>query len=311
MKKTNYYSKFQLLLYLAVFTFFISGKSFSQCDSNVPYFEVNLTGNPEGTWISPSHSRKGLCCSASGSSLCTSFMVTLDSLAVAVKVDIIEGATPSGALYYQINCGPQVRIGEEICISGVGPHFITFCKPGTNFNKYKISSIAIPTFPPDDYARVICNKEIKTFGLDSSTITLNSIYPGASGEYNHYLSCTTACSSIYFSPDSLAPEYIDYLICGYPIADKCGFTQTLCDTFRIYILPGLSADISPSNAALCHGDSGVMISSNASGGDGNYSYSWSDSSGTIVSTSSEYFATSTGNYTLELKDPPSLSYKHS
>ncbi|MDQ3192300.1 MAG: gliding motility-associated C-terminal domain-containing protein [Bacteroidota bacterium] len=301
MKKTNYSGKFQLLLYLAIFTFLTSAKSyaqFSQCDSSVPFFEVDFTGNPGGSWESPLHTRKGTCCSSATN--CTSFKVTLDPLSAAIKIEIVGGAMPVGSLFYQVGCGTMVAIGEEICISGVGPHYITFCKPGNNANVYKVSSISRPVFPEDFNARTICNKEIETLGLDSMSIY--SIYPGNQGDYNNYLSCTAGCSTIFFSPDSLAPAYIDYAICGAPKADKCGFQSILCDTFRVYVLPGLSTDVLPLNPSICQLDSGVMLYSNASGGDGNYSYRWIDSNGMEVSTSADYFATSPGTYTFSLGD---------
>lgn len=69
------------------------------------------------------------------------FNITLDPSATGILFSIFDGAEPSGALTYQINCGPIQTVGQPICLSGAGPHILTFCKPGANENRYKISSI--------------------------------------------------------------------------------------------------------------------------------------------------------------------------
>lgn len=273
-----------------------------QCDPTVPYYYVNLVGQPAGVWISPPHSRDGYCCSASGSDDCTSFEVVLDSTAVALSFNFVSGAVPPGALYYQINCGPPVPVGQPICISGPGPHRITFCKPGNNQNTYSITSISTPTAPPNDTIRKGCNMNISALGMVTSTVTWNSIYPGAPGQYNSYLSCTSGCDSPNFNPDDNAPEYIHYVVCGDPIADECGFNLHFCDTVVIRTLERLEGSVLPSPASICATGGSVVLTGTATGGDGNYQYFWKDNLGNIVSGSATYTAVDGGNYTLEIKD---------
>ena len=110
------------------------------CNASTPYFLVDLTGQPQASWISPPHSRGGNCC---GTNLCTSFKVILDTGAAALSLDFYSGAVPSGSMFFQIDCGPQYAVGDIICLSGPGPHNITFCKPGNNQNEYIIKSIAL------------------------------------------------------------------------------------------------------------------------------------------------------------------------
>src|SRR5258705_6037069 len=116
------------------------------CDPSTPTFTVNLTGNPSGAWISPTIQRNGYCCTAAGSDVCIEFMVTLDPLSTGINFNIVSGAVPPGALYYQVGCGPLVPVGQPICVFGVGPHRITFCKPGNHPNTYSITSIPTPFF---------------------------------------------------------------------------------------------------------------------------------------------------------------------
>src|SRR5689334_22275698 len=101
-----------------VFGFFLALTTSSAqiCDPTVPLFNINLTGNPNGTWTSPLVTRNGLCCSASGADGCVEFVITLDPGANGISFDIISGAVPGGALFYQVNCGPPSPLGSPVCL---------------------------------------------------------------------------------------------------------------------------------------------------------------------------------------------------
>ncbi|MBI3136138.1 MAG: HYR domain-containing protein [Bacteroidetes bacterium] len=268
------------------------------CGTNVPFFQVDLTGQPEGEWISPSHSRLGNCCGTSSPDRCTSFEIILDPNAAMINFEIASGAIPPGSMFYQIDCGPQVAVGSPICISGVGPHHLTFCKPGNNENTYRVTSIAKPTFPADDSTRIGCSLPVAMYGL--TNITINSIYPGVAGQYNSYLSCTN-CSTPDFSPGLGSPAYIDYQICGTPIASACGYVYT-CDTVRLYAFPTLNGSVTPNPASFCNGGPGVTLTASASGGNSVYSYIWYNSSSVQVGTGTTYNATAQENFTVEIND---------
>lgn len=269
------------------------------CTADVPYFFVDLTGQPNGSWISPGHSRVGSCCGSTTN--CTSFDVILDTLATMVNFNIASGAIPSGALYYQIDCGPEVPAGQPICISGVGPHHVTFCKPGNNQNTYSITSISRPIFPEDTYVRSECSKQLFVFGLEAPSVTWNSIYPGTPGQYNSYLNCVSGCIDPIYTPAVNAPAYIDYKICGSPVASECGYVSA-CDTVRIYNPSALIATTSPDSAQFCTGGGGVLLTALAIGGHGIYTYMWHDQNGNVVGTDSSYLATMEEIYTIEVRD---------
>lgn len=292
--------------FLLIFFFlFLGNTSYSQnpdCDAGVPYFLVDLTGSPAGVWVSPNLSRNDQCCGAPSSDQCISFDVILDTGAVGIQIDMI-GADPAGSLYYSIDCMGSYPGGMVKCITGVGPHRITFCKPGNNKNIYTITSISKPNFPDDQRVRIGCSEQLVTLGIVSSSTTWQSIYPGAPGAYNSYLSCTN-CASPNYTPATTAPAYVDYYVCGFPIASTCGYNFTVCDTVRIYNDPILTGSISPSPATFCNigFGSGVSISATGIGGLPPYSYTWRNSSSVIVGTGSSYFATAAGNYTVEISD---------
>ena len=76
----------------AFFLMMLAGISDAQiCDPVTPVFTVNLTGNPAGTWTSPSISRAGYCCSASGADVCIEFILTLDSMSTGINFEIASG----------------------------------------------------------------------------------------------------------------------------------------------------------------------------------------------------------------------------
>src|SRR5688572_21470323 len=98
---------------------------YSQCSGSTPLFIVDLSSSPTATWTSPSVARDGSCCLDNN---CVAFLITLHPLATEISLNISSGAIPTGALFYQIGCGGLQSVGTITCISGVGPHLVTFCK---------------------------------------------------------------------------------------------------------------------------------------------------------------------------------------
>jgi large repetitive protein len=258
---------------LLTFTFlvFVFG-SYSQCDPSVPIFNVNLTGSPSGTWTSPNVIRNGNCCGTTAPDRCIDFVITLDPGAVGISFNIISGAIPGGALFYQIGCGPPTPLGSPICLSGVGPHLLTFCKPGTNANVYQITSIPAATGGTNIIVNDGCIDTIHATGFNPTTVTWNSIYPGAPGAYNSYLSCTANCLNPIVTGSGTLPPYVDYVVCGQPAA-MCNFA-TVCDTVRVVFNPTLHVTIAPINPTICFGQTSTTITATGSGGTPPYSYLW-------------------------------------
>ena len=273
---------------------FISFNLYSQCGSGVPAFNVDLTGVPDSIWTSPSVLRADNCCGTSAPDKCVKFIITLDGNAEAINFNIISGAVPGGALFYQINCGPPAALGEPICLNGAGPHVLTFCKPGNNDNVYQISSIPQPVVGNDITINDGCAGQLNAAGFDAATTTWNSVFPGASGAFNSYLSCTSGCLNPTVTGQGGAPPYIDYVVCGLPDA-MCN-TVTICDTVRVTFNTTLIATIIPQNPTICFGQTSTPITVNGSGGTPPYSYLWNTGS------TSQTINAGVGTYSVLLSD---------
>jgi gliding motility-associated-like protein len=158
-------------------------------------------------------------------------------------------------------------------LSGVGPHYITFCKPGNNSNEYTISAVPNVIASNDITLNNGCSGLIGVTGMQESTVTWSSIYPGPTGAYNSYLSCTAGCDTVTVTASAGAPPYVDYSVCGITI-DGCS-NVPYCDTVRVYFNPTLVTTIVPVNPVLCYGNPGLTITSNTTGGSPPYTYLWS------------------------------------
>ena len=290
--------KFLTNIFVIVITllFLSPDKLQAQCDPSTPTFNVDLTGQPQGTWLSPNVIRQDDCCGGAGVN-CVKFVITIDVNSVGVVFDIASGAMPGGALSYQINCGPSVPIGGKICLTGVGPHVLTFCKNGNNANTYSITSLAEPNVTTSTYVNNGCSSDINTTGYVPASIQWTSLAPGAQGAWNYYLSATSGAASdtVTVTPsDTLFPSFIDYQVCGNPIGG-CAVV-TICDTVRVFFNPTLNAEINPNPAIMCPGDTSIDLTVSTSGGSPPFNYQWSNLETT------QTISVGPGNYTVVISD---------
>lgn len=279
----------------------------SSCDPSTPTFTANLSANPNATWVSsPPVPRAGNCCGTSPPDKCIQFILTLSPQAVAINFGIASGAVPGGSMFYQVNCGPPQAVGTPLCLSGPGPYSLTFCKPGNNINTYSITSIPAPSVSPDDTVGNGCSGKLYASGLlVTSSLTWTSVFPGATGTYNSYLNCTSACDTVIVTPNASSPPYIDYLVCGIPVAGPCVSSGTWCDTVRVYVSPPITATITPNPAIFCASSGGISLNATVSGGVPPYASTWTNGSngtGSVVANGNSYTATSAGNYSYIVYD---------
>lgn len=297
MKKKINFSLFIILLCTIIRSVF--GQS-GLCTVETPFYEVDLVGNPGGTWISePPIVRDGDCCGSSFPDRCIEFEILLDSATVAINFEIASGAEPGGSMFYKISCGPETKVGEPICVDGPGPHTLTFCKPGKNLNTYAITAIPAPGTSPDSKTSEGCNTKIGTVGL-LNDITWRDLT--GDGEYNSYLDCTVGCDTVTVTPTNGYPEYVEYEVCGTPASGPCSPIDFYCDTIRVDFIPPLVDSIYPNPAEFCENSSGVMLMSSINGGLAPYSYIWTDPNGSLVDSTPSILANIEGEYTVEIYD---------
>ncbi|MFH0892814.1 MAG: PKD domain-containing protein [Bacteroidota bacterium] len=300
LKISGFIFRVLLLLFLADTSRAQSGL----CSGNTPFFAVDLTGNPNGTWVSsPPVSRDGLCCGASSPDVCIEFEITLDPSAIAINFQIASGAIPPGAMFYQINCGPAVQVGQPICLNGPGPYTLTFCKPGNNVNTYSITSITSPEISTDVYTTQNCFALLYVHGLDPATISWHEITSGT-GQYDSFLSCTMGCDSVSVTATGMYPDYIDYEVCGAPLGASCLPNPIFCDTIRVYLAPPVTIQILPNPATFCTGQN-ITLNASYTGGAAPYSVFWyngPNGTGSVVSTTNTLLTSTPGVYSFEVRD---------
>ncbi|MFP5471284.1 MAG: PKD domain-containing protein [Bacteroidia bacterium] len=289
-----------LLLSTLAFAFFTLNDVKAQCDPTVPSYVVDLTGAPNSTYISPNTGRAGICCTTADN--CVEFIITLHPDAVGVIFDIYSGAVPPGALFYQIGCGPETQVGTGICLTSVGPHYLTFCKPGGNTNEFVITSISEPSVSGSITLNEGCSGQITTSGYDPASITWNSIYPSTLGAYNGFLSCTSGCDIVNVQSTGTFPAYVDYQVCGNPVGG-CN-TIVYCDTVRVFFNATLAVSLVANPPIICYGSSGTNITATISGGSSPYNVSWSTGATVNNTNSSTHSITvnSGGTYTVTITD---------
>ncbi|NOQ76002.1 MAG: T9SS type B sorting domain-containing protein [Crocinitomix sp.] len=292
--------------FLTISTLLIAATLFSQdtysdtlnCDGGTPTFIVDLEGAPDSLWVSDPASRDGSCCFPPDDN-CVQFSLTLDSTATGIIFYIPDGcgASPTGALFYQVDCGPLTSVGTALCLDGPGPYTITFCKPGNNENCYSIKSISAPKESDDITITDACLDSLWITGLDEPTITWTSIFPGEIGEYDYLLDCTEGCDTVIVEadPGGYYPELVKFQVCGVSLGGCAGDPH--CDTLAVAIVPSLEVMIEPEEPTICFGGTGVDLGAIAIGGAEPYTYTWNTSD-----TTAGIFVTEPGIYFVEIGD---------
>ncbi|MES2760894.1 MAG: SprB repeat-containing protein, partial [Bacteroidota bacterium] len=140
-----------------------------------------------------------------------------------------------------------------------------------------------------------CSAKLTAAGISSTSATWTSVFPGAPGAYNSFLSCTSGCLSntITSAPTGTPPPYVDYVICGTSTSCAGNF---ICDTFRVTFNSALAVDILPSNPVLCSGQTSTTITAVGSGGTPPYSYLWNNTNPV------QTINIGAGNFTIKLTD---------
>lgn len=270
-----------LLLSLSFFYHLAIGQS-------VTTINIDFSASKDTSVTIKNKSRSGDTC---GGTNCIVFKVTLNPGSDRLSFDVL-GAPSFGALTYQVNCGTPTSIATPVCITGLTTASVTFCKSGNNQYDYVITTSSTVKGSADLTLRQNCSGTMSVTGLQASSVIWTSVYPGAAGQYNNYLSPASGATSTVVTPQAGSPDYIDYRV--YGSTTSCGTTRG--DTIRVYTKPVLTAPITPANPAICSGASATLTASPA-GGNPPYSYSWNTGS-----SASSITVNTIGTYTLTVSD---------
>jgi gliding motility-associated-like protein len=283
---------------LTILFYLMSVSAFGQyCDGDVPSFNVDLSADPEMSWTSPLIARNGNCCGTTNPDRCLEFVITLAADAISVNFVISSGAVPPGALFYQVNCGPQIAVGQPICLSGPGPHHLTFCKPGNNANTFTIQSFPQPIIGPD---LTLCNTAsgfIFAEYYNQSSMTWTSVAPGSAGDYNYLLDCTNGCDTVNLTANPSLPSTISYQVCGTDIAG-C-LIDPVCETIAVNILSPTNISLNTIVPVSCNGGSDGSAEILVSGGSAPYAITWNS---TPVQNGAVLTGVPAGTYTATVTD---------
>lgn len=263
---------FRVIFLALLFAFLCTDLEAQPCDSITPSFIVDLSADPDSVWFSPEVVRDGLCCSAAEPDGCIEFFLTLNSNTVGIRLDIVSGAQPTGSMFFEVECANPTEVGDTLCVSGPGPHRITFCKPGGNKNVYSITAINRPGISGPIYVGDGCIDTLSVYGLEESTITWSSFPYNAA--YNAYLSCTMGCDTTIVIGDAFAPDSIVYTATGL-LKGACAGDTWVTDTAVVYFISDKYAEILPDDPAVCFGGTDATISADCIGGYPPYNYIWS------------------------------------
>jgi len=263
------------------------------------FINVDLTASSDIT-KTYSGARSGSYCNDNN---CIVFNITLNA-----NSDLLNFTADqiTGASFYTVhdanttNCGPLIPIGTPACISGLTHVIISFCKPGGNSVNYTITASSTVKGSDPITLRQGCTGTISVTGLTASnTTTWTSIYPGVTGAYNSYLSCTSGCTSTNVTPGTGAPAYIDYQVSGTTSTTGCQANRSA--VVRVYTVPPMAVNINPNSAVICTGNP-VTLSATVTGGNPAYTYSWMKDGQSISLTTSSITVSAVGTYAVTVGD---------
>lgn len=273
------------------------------CTNDTPFFSVDLTGQPGGSFTTPNVAREGNCCGSAVNTNCVEFEVYLDPRASGLAFDITNGPQPGGSMFYQIDCGTPISVGDSTCVDGVGPHVLTICMPGNANNQFTVYSVVAYEEVADISITEGCSGILSApLAFDPTSVTYNDITGG--GTYNSFLSCVSGCAATVVTPDNNAPPFVDYIICGNSNSSNC-VSAPFCDTVRVTFFPRIQVSIDPDPALICQNGTTTLQGLVTGGSGGPYTYIWydaADGTGNIVGSSDSYDATAPGTYSFEVRN---------
>jgi len=229
------YRSFLLLIILVITSYSIIAQP---CVGGTNSYNIDFSGNPENSYDVSNEIRAGQCCGIAGPDVCVEFNVATDSNIIGLILEVTAGNLPPGDNYYYLDCSDSALIGDTLCITGSGPHRITFCAADFGTNDFKISQTGQNYVSKDIDVPGFCVDTMYIHGVKESTVTWNSIYPGVSGAYNGYLDCSNGCDTVLVKTLAipLAPDSVLFEVSG-ELLGSCSGAPEYKDTITVRFYP--------------------------------------------------------------------------
>ncbi|MFH1320239.1 MAG: hypothetical protein ABII90_06240, partial [Bacteroidota bacterium] len=307
--------KFTSSFFYLLIVFFCSASYYeakgqcAPCDPTVTTVNVDLSAQPDTIWSIDDIGRNDYCCGAAGSVRCIRFNITIHPLTEQIAFDVLNPAPPGGA-FYQIDCGAPHSLADSVCVTGIASFCLVYCKAGGDEPTYTITAGRNTQVSPDITLNAGCTDTLIVAGIQESSVTWQSVFPGAAGAYDSWLSCTTNCDTTYVTaPDPLPGiSYVDYEVTGTSVGCASGTSR---DTVRVNLVSStLDVQIAPPDPAICFGGTGVILTANGSGGAQPYTITWTGPDITPVGSTdstSTIIAGDIGTYSVEVYDTTNCS----
>ena len=137
-------------------------------------------------------------------------------------------------------------------------------------NTHSFAQCVSEGISPTITTNVNCSKDITVLGLIESSIQWNSISPGAIGDFNSYLNCTSGCATTTFTPLNGIPPLVIFEASGI----SCTTNQFWSGQVIININPQVQIGFLNSGALLCFGANSTIVTAIVTGGTPSLNYVW-------------------------------------
>ncbi|WP_340382317.1 hypothetical protein, partial [Daejeonella sp.] len=164
-----------------------------------PVITVDLSGAADTSVTITDISRSGSVCASPGGERCIVFNIILNSGSDILNFDVKNPGPPGGA-FYRIDCATSSSLNTPVCITGKTSVSISFCKSGNDRPNYTITATRTVKASDDLKLRQGCSGTMSVTGLQPASVIWTSIFPGALGFYNSYLSPASGSSTTTVTP---------------------------------------------------------------------------------------------------------------
>ncbi len=263
------------------------------CETDVPFYDLDFTGDPDGVFDINYTERFEECCMSGDR--CVEFKITLDPNTEGISADISGG----GGFVYSVlvddfdcadfpttnqqqNMLPNIQ--DDVCLTAGETYFVFMCKSGANQNEITINGLPKPGIIPMPDISQICDVDLMVQNL--TDFTWSSV--ADLGLDN--LECTTPCtdeSPVTFLYNEVEFGIVtdcdgvvfDYTVTGMPLNTNCS-TGTVMASTTVTVYPEFNIMLE----TQCNDDGTMNITATPTGNGALCSYLFDWSNGEMTQT---------------------------